>query len=277
MEKQNPNGYLTISEFAKTAGCSREKLIYYDRIGLLKPDFIGENGYRYYKHNKMETMFVITTLASMNIKLKDIKKYLNLREPDHALELLTNQANEIQKQIDFLQSTKNLIDSRIDHLHVEEKVKLNQPEVVNQNKQFIFVSETFDFPTDKIPGNIWIAFWHECQKRMISCGYPVGYIINQKNLKSKNYKQISQVFVNLNQADAQKANQLLDKSAYVVIYGKSHYGNTDNLYKKLYQYLDHNHLMIDGQAYEEYLIDEFDTKYKDNYLIKISIPVKILK
>ena len=274
MLDKNLDGYLTISEFAKIAGCKREKLIYYDRIGLLKPSFTGQNGYRYYKHNQMETMFVITTLASMHVKLKDIRTYLNLRKPEHTLEFLKKQSAEIQKQIDKLQSTKNLINSRIDHLYIEKKVKLNQVQIITQDEQFLFVSKQFTSLTDKIPGKIWTDFWYQCKLQNISCGYPIRYIIIQENVVQRKYKQISYVFINLNQEDVSKENQVVAKNTYAVIYGKCHYGNTDKLYNYLYHYLRDNKLAINGPAYEEYLTDEVDTKDPDNYLVKISIPIK---
>lgn len=71
-----------------------------------------------------------------------------------------------------------------------------------------------------------------------------------------------------------KENQVVAKNTYAVIYGKCHYGNTDKLYNYLYHYLRDNKLAINGPAYEEYLTDEVDTKDPDNYLVKISIPIK---
>jgi len=39
---------LTVSDVARVSGVSVRMLYHYDRIGLLKPAHIGENGYRYY-------------------------------------------------------------------------------------------------------------------------------------------------------------------------------------------------------------------------------------
>ena len=38
----------TVKELAERAGISGRALRYYHRIGLLQPDRVGSNGYRYY-------------------------------------------------------------------------------------------------------------------------------------------------------------------------------------------------------------------------------------
>jgi DNA-binding transcriptional MerR regulator len=39
---------LSISQFAKYCGTTRQTLQYYDKIGLLRPAITGGQGYRYY-------------------------------------------------------------------------------------------------------------------------------------------------------------------------------------------------------------------------------------
>ena len=36
------------AEFAALCGVKKDTLLHYDHIGLLKPQWVGENGYRYY-------------------------------------------------------------------------------------------------------------------------------------------------------------------------------------------------------------------------------------
>ena len=42
------DGFFTAGELAAIFGVSKQTLLYYDRIDLLKPDFVADNGYRYY-------------------------------------------------------------------------------------------------------------------------------------------------------------------------------------------------------------------------------------
>ena len=40
--------YLTTGEFAKICGVTKHTLFHYDDIGILKPEIVKANGYRYY-------------------------------------------------------------------------------------------------------------------------------------------------------------------------------------------------------------------------------------
>ena len=42
------NSHMSIKEFSRLTGISRELLRFYDKIGLLTPESRGENNYRYY-------------------------------------------------------------------------------------------------------------------------------------------------------------------------------------------------------------------------------------
>ena len=44
---------LSILEYSRLTGIKRDNLRFYDRIGLLKPEIRGENGYRYYTRRQL--------------------------------------------------------------------------------------------------------------------------------------------------------------------------------------------------------------------------------
>ena len=44
---------LSAGEIARMCNVSKELLIHYDKVGLLKPKVIGKNGYRYYSLKRL--------------------------------------------------------------------------------------------------------------------------------------------------------------------------------------------------------------------------------
>lgn len=44
------------AEFAALCGVKKDTLLHYDHIGLLKPQWVGENGYRYYSARRFPPM-----------------------------------------------------------------------------------------------------------------------------------------------------------------------------------------------------------------------------
>ena len=79
--------YFTTGEFANLCGVNKKTLFHYDNIGLFKPKKILENGYRYYSHNQFELFNVISELKRLGMPLKEIKTFIDNRNPDVALDL----------------------------------------------------------------------------------------------------------------------------------------------------------------------------------------------
>lgn len=101
----------TVKQLAELAGISIRTLRFYDKAGLLKPAFLGENGYRYYEQAQLLTLQQILFLRELDMSLKDIQRIL--ATPDfnninmlksHKVGLEQKQAR-IEKLIDTLDKT----------------------------------------------------------------------------------------------------------------------------------------------------------------------------
>ena len=71
---------LKIGEFSKLAKTTIKTLRYYDEIGLLKPVFVDDNGYRYYQIEQLNVLLKIVSLRSLDMSLTDIKEIINNNE-----------------------------------------------------------------------------------------------------------------------------------------------------------------------------------------------------
>lgn len=68
---------MKISEFAKKAGVTIKTLIYYDKIGLLKPLKKNNSVYRVYCEKDFLRLEQIATLKFIGLSLKEISKILD--------------------------------------------------------------------------------------------------------------------------------------------------------------------------------------------------------
>ena len=71
----------TVQEVAKLSGTTVKTLYHYQKIGLLFPNRIGENGYRYYTEKEMERLQQILFYRELDFSLEQIKIALK-SEPD---------------------------------------------------------------------------------------------------------------------------------------------------------------------------------------------------
>jgi len=97
----------TVKEVSILTGVSVRTLHHYDTIGLLKPTYVTEAGYRLYDENALARLKTILLLRQLQFPLKEIKEILNTPgfDPIAALE----------QQIHLLELQRQQLDSLIDH------------------------------------------------------------------------------------------------------------------------------------------------------------------
>ncbi|MBQ9980447.1 MAG: MerR family transcriptional regulator [Oscillospiraceae bacterium] len=116
---------ISISKMAGIHNISRQTLIFYDKIGLFRPQVVDENGYRYYTYEQIPFLREICFLKNIGVKLEDIKEHIENRSDDSAIELLQRHSDEIDKEIDRLIKIKRNIHSRIsvyENAHFESNI-----------------------------------------------------------------------------------------------------------------------------------------------------------
>ncbi len=65
----------TVKDMSAITGISVRTLHYYDKIGLLSPAFVGENGYRYYDDDSPVRLQEILHFRELEFPLQKINDY----------------------------------------------------------------------------------------------------------------------------------------------------------------------------------------------------------
>ncbi|MDN5203708.1 MerR family transcriptional regulator [Fulvivirgaceae bacterium BMA10] len=102
----------SVKQLSKLAGVSVRTLHHYDRIGLLKPAFRSEKGYRYYGRTELLTLQQILFYKELDFPLKEIAAIMN----DTSFDLLTAlefHKQELKKRSDRLEKLLATIDKTI--------------------------------------------------------------------------------------------------------------------------------------------------------------------
>lgn len=121
----------TVNKLAKLAGISIRALHYYDEIGLLKPSFIKENGYRIYEDKELLILQQILFFRELEFPLQEIKKIIN--SPDFN----RNEALKEQKKLLELKKKRinKLINSIVKTIEIEYRMKGG--EIMNTDDLFL--------------------------------------------------------------------------------------------------------------------------------------------
>ena len=108
----NQKKQLSILEFSRLTGISRDNLRFYDRIGLLCPEQRGENNYRYYARSQLNSAYLISSLRLLEVGLEDIRRYSAGRTPERMLDFFAQQEERIQAEIARLRETSEIMKLR---------------------------------------------------------------------------------------------------------------------------------------------------------------------
>lgn len=90
--------YFTTSEFAKVCGVTKHTLFHYDDIGILKPEIVKENGYRYYSYKQFYTFDIIAVLKGTGTPLNEIKEYIQDQNTLHFLSMLKQKQKQLVEE-----------------------------------------------------------------------------------------------------------------------------------------------------------------------------------
>lgn len=90
---------LTVKDIVQITGITKRTLQYYDKINLLKPIYLTENGYRLYDRNSLAQLQTILFFKEMEFSLKEIADVLKLtREEQQQLLKMHKQTLLLKKQ-----------------------------------------------------------------------------------------------------------------------------------------------------------------------------------
>ncbi|GGB86641.1 MerR family transcriptional regulator [Marinobacterium zhoushanense] len=100
---------ITVTAFARKFGLSRTTLLYYDRIGLLKPAEVSTSGYRLYGQREVERMSRIAAFREAGIPLKSIQAILDGEDPGLLELALEQRLASLNREIAQLRSQQALV------------------------------------------------------------------------------------------------------------------------------------------------------------------------
>jgi DNA-binding transcriptional MerR regulator len=97
-----------INQLARQCGLSRSTLLYYDRIGLLKPSGRTEAGYRVYSREDRACLEAICSYRRAGLTIEDIQSVLAV-EGDGTVSVLRRRLRELGDEIRALQLKQRVL------------------------------------------------------------------------------------------------------------------------------------------------------------------------
>jgi DNA-binding transcriptional MerR regulator/effector-binding domain-containing protein len=263
----------TTGEFADLCGVKKQTLFHYDDIGLLKPDYKNENGYRYYSVQQAEVFGVIEMLKEIGMSLEEIKDFLHFKTPKETIELLTEKDEMMKKKIVKMQRTQKIIQNKKKQIEEALRLDFDQFTIEMMETECYVLSDNILNCSDKEFTRSIMLFIKYTKREELDTGYPIGGLIRQEQVEAGDYWNYSHFYMRVDQPDC--IEPFIKKAGkYVVGYHKGSYVAIQETYEKIKAYLSKERYRISGDSFEEYVIDEVSVSGEDNYVTKIMIQVE---
>lgn len=187
-------------QFAKLANVTERTIRYYDKIGLLKPSFVMENGYRKYTQSDLLKLQKILSLKHMGFSLEEIypmvSKEQNIKESfSMQIDLLDSQIKHLQVIRDSMEALVQNVDERnIDWNQIISLLQMSNIEsniveqYKNSNNLNVRISLHDQFSTNKTGWFNWLFYQINFSKvnRLLELGCGNGKLWENRDIDLRN-------------------------------------------------------------------------------------------
>lgn len=267
--------YFKTAEFARLCGTTKDTLMHYDEINLLKPRYVGENKYRYYEINQLEAFYLIAGLKDIGFSLDYIKNQMSSQlfgeSVSNYCDLLKTQEKVIEEKIQRLRETKKNIST-----HVNEMTKYLQ-----QGKGEVFICE--------MPKQLCIASHKrlDFENKTAEAHFDFSYLLTKLKEFSKNTyygygtiktrEQIEQGQNYIYEGIYYKSpkaisNYIIPAGRFLSLYEHTDFENILPSYHKLIDFAEKKHLKTEDIFYEDIILSQVHSKKEQNtYIVQIRV------
>lgn len=267
-------------DFARLCGTNKRTLIHYDEIGLFKPAYTDDRGYRYYSESQFDVFFTINCLSKLGMPLREIGAFLNHRNPQALKKLLLEQREEVLKEEERIRKTRQVIETKLALVSLQEKLESNQAGSSTEHIFQEYTPEEYMILSDPLNTNDHEAIIHTlyshisyCNKNNLNAGHPYGAMLDVSELRQGHLDTYAYFFTKVIDRPEDFPFHIKPAGTYAVAYLKGDYYDSEETYRKLFQWIDENGFRTGQYSYKEAIIDELAADSSEEYLTKISVQI----
>ncbi len=264
-----------IGEFSKLAKTTVKTLRFYDEIDLFKPNFVDDNGYRYYSIEDLNRLQRIVELRNCGLPIDEIKQFFN---GDNIVDILQNRIVEIENNIKDEKENLSLIKNLIKSAKKGEIMKKYQAKEIMLPKCIVYYRHgVIDSMANMVP--FILEAGAECAENNpgLKCLTPdycfVTYAAAEYQEKNVELEYAQAVEKKGKESKNIKFKNLEEQKAISVEH-KGSYTKLAEAYAFAVNWVKEKGYEIAAPIRERYINGCWDTENEDEYLTEIQIPIK---
>lgn len=267
----------SIGEASKICNVSTKTLRFYDKMGVITPDYVNhENGYRYYSDVTLLKIPIIKYYKQMGFKLEEMvellkeQSYQNM-EDNFRKKIL--ELNRVEQQIHKSYVSVN------DWYEMLREAKLvsaqaEQPVCIKYlpTQEYAYLDQEFSYNYRDAVINIP---WTDYLSRM-NCYITGPVIMEYPSMQDKmsGNCHTARIMQRIIGACDSRTNILVMEGQLVAsIYHVGGYGNISESYQKILDYIEKKGYICGEKSIERYVLDYWASEIVDEFVTEIIIPV----
>ncbi|MCT4621664.1 MAG: MerR family transcriptional regulator [Marinisporobacter sp.] len=263
-----------INEIAKLFNITKRTLQYYDKIDLLKPALIKENGYRVYGEDELTQLIEILILKNIGLNSRDIKSVFEEKTPKN----IENVLNGVDKRLDdelrkimflkenikHVKKSLNYENSSYDDIKIKTFEERKIVKIKNSGEDINNIIEMMALGTQILTETI------ENQIPFIE----FGFIFHKDNKISNNYTKYANYFYTIPKNYKHNHTTTLTNIFYACSWFEGDLNELDKEIIKVLDWIDKKNYTIEGDII---FSESFSSLYYDDACMangELQIPIK---
>lgn len=268
---ENKNTLFTIGRFADLHNINKKTLMWYDRVGILKPAVIKENGYRYYTYFQSPVLETILLLRSLDVSIPEIKVFLQNRSPERLKDLLEKTVSSVDSKITELKEVKKTLVAQRDDAEFLLNLNVDEISVIEREAEYLAVLRTtkdaaLEEEIELILTETKSLNLHHLHDAVY------GSMISAGSIYRGDLDDYTALYIKTGISRKNKNAHVKPKGKYLRAYCKGSWDKLPCKYKEILDYAKANNIKLTGYAYETGLNDMVILSEED-YITQIEIPV----
>lgn len=222
---------------------------------------------------QVEPFLVISTLQELGLPLKEIKEYLDVKNPENLIALLNTQQKEIDKKINRLTAIKKSISQKVQLTQSLLHVNTKDIVISQEKEEVLMLTAALPWKDDHTIAMSFSNHIKHCTENDIAIPYSIGQMIDIENIREENYNSYSFFYTNI--TTSPKAESYLRKAGrYLISYHTNGYSSISVTYKKMLAFAEDNQLKLTNYFFEDMILDELSVVGYENFLVRVSIQIE---
>lgn len=266
---------MRIGEFSTLAKITVKTLRFYDEIGLFKPSFVDDNGYRYYSIDQLGDLQKIISLREIDMPIDEIKSIMSGAD---IVVRMNNRLKELENELQRNRQNISLVKKYLARAKKGDFMKDYQAKKITIAKCVVYYKHgVIDSMADMFPFILAAGEEVRANNPTLKCASPeycfVTYGAEEYKEKDVELEYAEAVEGFGKESENIKFKEMPETQAISVMH-KGSYSKLGEAYAFAIDYVKQHGYEIAAPIREVYINGCWDKETEDEYLTEIQVPVK---